>query len=87
VRLYRPTADEVLVHPWNAERIAQMLPKPPEYQLVEGAGHYVFLAPCPAVMAAAAREICQDPNGIDRVAFHARLNTEMVEFFRRTLTP
>jgi predicted dienelactone hydrolase len=87
VRLYRPTADEVLVHPWNAERIAQMLPKPPEYQLVEGAGHYVFLPPCPAILAARVPEICQDPPGIDRAAFHTRLNTEMIEFFRRTLTP
>jgi predicted dienelactone hydrolase len=87
VRLYRPTADEVLMHPWNAERIAQMLPRPPEYQLVEGAGHYVFLAPCTAMLSALAPEICKDPPGIDRAAFHARLNAEMIEFFRRTLTP
>src|SRR5262245_43100224 len=87
VRLYRPTADEMLLHPWHAERIAQMLPKPPEYQLVEGAGHFVFLAPCSAMLAALVPAICKDPPGIDRAAIHARLNTEMIEFFRRTLTP
>jgi predicted dienelactone hydrolase len=87
VRLYRPTADEILVHPWNAERIAQMLPKPPEYQLIEGAGHYVFLAPCPTLLALRLPEICKDPRGIDRAAVHARLNADMVDFFRRTLTP
>jgi predicted dienelactone hydrolase len=87
VRLYRPTADEVLLHPWNAERIAQMLPKQPEYQLIEGAGHFVFLAPCAAVLAALVPDICKDPPGIDRAAIHARLNAEMIEFFRRTLTP
>ena len=87
VLLYRPTADEMLLHPWHAERIAQMLPKPPEYQLIEGAGHFVFLAPCPAVIAARAPAICNDPPGIDRAAVHARLNAEMIEFFRRTLTP
>jgi hypothetical protein len=31
--------------------------------------------------------ICKDPRGIDRAAFHLRLNTEMVDFFRRTLAP
>jgi predicted dienelactone hydrolase len=86
VHLYRPTADEMLVHPWNAERIARMLPKPPEYQLVEGAGHFVFLAPCSAILAARAPVICRDPPGIDRAAFHARLNTEMIDFFRRSLS-
>lgn len=87
VRLYRPTADEVLAHPWNAERIAKMLPRPPEYQLVEGAGHYVFLPPCPMLLALRLPHICKDPRGVDRAAFHVRLNAEMVDFFRRTLAP
>jgi len=87
VRLYRPTADEILAHPWNAERVAQMLPRPPEYQLIEGAGHYVFLAPCPALLAFRIPEICKDPRGIDRAAVHAQLNAEMIDFFRRTLVP
>jgi predicted dienelactone hydrolase len=85
VRLYRPTADEILAHPWNAERIAQMLPKPPEYSLIEKAGHYVFLPPCPPMLASRIPEICKDPSGIDRAAIHARVNAEMIEFFRRTL--
>lgn len=87
VRLYRAGADEVLRHPWNAERIRQMLPSPPEYEVLEGAGHYVFLAPCPAALAAELPEICRDPPGIDRAAIHARLDAEMVDFFRRTLGP
>ena len=85
VRLYRPSADEILAHPWNAERIAKSLPKPPEYQVVEGAGHYVFLPPCPVILALRLRDICKDPPGIDRAAFHDRLNADMVDFFRRTL--
>lgn len=87
VRLYRPAADEVLAHPWNAERIAQMLPRPPEYQVIDRAGHYVFLAPCPSALAARIPEICKDPPGIDRAAIHERLNAEMIDFFRRTLAP
>jgi predicted dienelactone hydrolase len=85
VRLYRPAADEVLVHPWNAERVAQMLPKPPEYHVIEKAGHYVFLAPCSVSLAQRVPEICADPPGVDRAASHGRLNAEMIEFFRRTL--
>ena len=87
VRLYRPAADEVLVHPWNAERIAQMLPRPPEYQVIDRAGHYVFLAPCPMLLALRIPAICKDPPGVDRAAIHARLNAEMIEFFGRTLAP
>ena len=85
VRLYRAGADEVLPHPWNAERIRQFLPTPPEYEVIEGAGHFVFLAPCSAALARAVPAICTDPPGIDRIAIHQKLNAEMVAFFRRTL--
>jgi len=85
VRLYRPSTDELLAHPWNAERIASMLPRRPEYVVLEGAGHFVFLAPCSPAFAAQVPTICADPPGIDRVAFHRRLNDEMIDFFRRTL--
>jgi predicted dienelactone hydrolase len=46
VKIYRPSADEMLPHPWFAERIAQLLPTRPEYSVVDGAGHFTFLAPC-----------------------------------------
>lgn len=85
VRLYRPSTDELLAHPWNAERIASMLPRQPEYEVLEGAGHFVFLAPCSPAFAAQVPIICADPPGIDRVAFHRRLNDEMIDFFRRKL--
>lgn len=85
VRLYRPSADQILAHPWNAQRIAELLPTPPEYQIIDGAGHFVFLAPCPTQLASRLTFICTDPPGIDRTAMHARLNAEMVDFFRRTL--
>lgn len=85
IRLYRPSADEVLRHPFNAEHVRLNLPAPPEYEVVEGAGHYVFLTPCPASLRRGLPEICVDPPDIDRVQFHAKLNAEMIEFFRRTL--
>jgi len=85
VRLYRPTVDQVLRHPYNAEQVRRSLPKAPEYVEIEGAGHYVFLAPCSDALRRVAPEICSDPNGIERSALHARLNSEMVDFFERTL--
>jgi predicted dienelactone hydrolase len=87
VLLYRPTQDELLPHPWHAERIAQGLPTPPEYRSLHGAGHFVFLAPCSPALAARAPVICADPPGIDRKAIHAQLNVDMVAYFRKTLGP
>jgi predicted dienelactone hydrolase len=87
VRLYRPAADEMLPHPWHAERIAQSLPVPPEYQVLDRSGHFVFLAPCSWEFAWIAKQICTDPPGVDRAAVHERLNAEMAAFFRRSLTP
>lgn len=85
LRLYRPEADEVVRYPNDAEHLKQMLPRTPEYVVLPGSGHYVFLAPCPPALARQAREICVDPPGVDRAALHARLNAEIEEFFRRTL--
>jgi len=85
IRLYRPEADEVLRHPYNAERVRMMLPRAPEYVVLPGAGHYVFLAPYSPLLAQQAPQICVDPPGVDRGAVHARLNAEIEDFFRRTL--
>jgi len=85
IRLYRPEADEVLRHPYNAEHVRLMLPRAPEYSELPDAGHYVFLAPCSPVLARQAPQICVDPSGVDRGALHARLNAEIEDFFRRTL--
>ena len=82
VQLFRAGRDEVVRHPWNEERIAGALAKPPDYALIEGAGHYVFLAPCPPRLA---WDICADAPGIDRRAIHAQLNREIAEFLERAL--
>ncbi len=85
VRLYRGENDEVLRQPWHAQRIADNLPRPPEYEVIPGAGHYVFLVPCAAEVAGRYPVLCNDPPGVDRIAVHQRLNDEMVDFFKRTL--
>lgn len=87
VLLYRPSRDDLVPHPWGAERIADFLPTRPDYRVLEGAGHFVFLAPCPWMMSLTAWQVCSDPPGIDRAAIHVRLNAEMVAFFRQSLPP
>jgi dienelactone hydrolase len=51
VRLYRAERDQILYHPYDGETYRGMLPMVPETVGVAGAGHYVFLAPPPAILA------------------------------------
>ncbi|MET0379924.1 MAG: hypothetical protein ABW049_13110, partial [Spongiibacteraceae bacterium] len=68
-------------------------PVDPEYHVVANAGHFSFLTPCDwrmrgiiAVMRLFGTEaICNDPDGFDRVRFHADFNAEMVRFFSKAL--
>jgi predicted dienelactone hydrolase len=52
----------------------------PNYQVVAGAGHFAFLAPCPPDQAQA--DICQDAPGFDRRQFHQAWNARMAAFFK-----
>ena len=85
VRLYAAEKDEVLAVKDNAERVRRELPRPPEYRLLPGAGHYVFLAPCSGALQKQIPALCEDPPGIDREQLHAELAAETLAFFRRTL--
>ncbi|SFJ41057.1 alpha/beta hydrolase family protein [Bradyrhizobium sp. cf659] len=69
----------------GTERVAEGLPGKPEIHVVP-AGHFAFLAPCSAELAAAVPRICTDvPAGFDRVAFHREFNTAVMQFFREQL--
>lgn len=83
--LYTGTQDEVLLPIENAQRISKLLPNLYRFREIQGAGHYVFLAPCPAAMAEETPMICSDPPGIDRAALHRQINDDAVEFFDKTL--
>jgi predicted dienelactone hydrolase len=85
VHIDDPAEDKMLVRPFAAERIRDLLPEPPEYARVAGAGHYVYLAPCPEPVREKTPQLCTDPPGFDRAGFHLELATEMADFFRRTL--
>lgn len=85
IRLYRAEADEIVPAPFDAEHIRRALPREAEYQVIERASHYAFIAPCSPTLAQGVPEICRDPAGVDRVAIHLRLNAEISDFFARTL--
>lgn len=85
VQLWRAADDRVLPAPSYADAVRGALPTPPEYHVVPGAGHFDFLAPCGAGMAARLPTVCTSAPGFDRAAFHETFNRAVVVFFARTL--
>ncbi|WP_309606420.1 serine aminopeptidase domain-containing protein [Phenylobacterium sp.] len=83
VQLWRAEADTILPNPLYAEAVRGLLPRRPEYHVVPGADHFDFLPPCSDGLKAAAPQICG--SHIDRAAFHATFNAQVVRFFRATL--
>jgi predicted dienelactone hydrolase len=85
IQLWRGDSDEVLPHPRHAQHVYEGLPTKPEYHVVPNAGHFAFLAPCTAMAEKFAPEICRDPEGFDRAAFHREFNPAVVGFFKAKL--
>ena len=73
------------VSPDSAAAVDRSLPAAHEYHVVPHAAHFAFLAPCAPALAAQRPELCTDATGFDRVAFHKRLDTEVIAFFRQHL--
>lgn len=87
VQLWQAGEDQVLPAPYYAEPVRAALPRPPEFHLVEGAGHYDFQAPCTEVLARLVPAICSSRPEFDRAAFHARFNVEVTRFLTEALRP
>jgi len=81
VQLWSAPYDESVREAELAELSGQ-LPFPADYHSVPGAGHFVFLPPCTLLP-----ELCTDPPGFDRAAFHETFNKSIVEFFKARLAP
>lgn len=71
----------------HVEAIKAALTLQPDYHLVTGAGHFVFLAPCPPALVQSAPDIYRDPKGFSREAWHRTFNDAVVSFFRHQLLP
>jgi len=55
------------------------------YRVVAKAGHFAFLTPCPAAVAAELPMLCRDAPDFDRAAFHQEFNGAVLAFFRAYL--
>jgi predicted dienelactone hydrolase len=85
IQLWRVENDNQAPDAWNGGLIQDSLKAHPDSHLVRGADHFVFLAPCSDALAAAAAQICEDPPGFDRAAFHRAFNQSVVDFFTTRL--
>ncbi|WP_332454845.1 hypothetical protein [Burkholderia ubonensis] len=73
------------VTPESVAAIARALPAGIEFHVVPNSQHFGFLPPCPAELAKRAPEVCSDPPGFDREAFHKQLDADVLAFFRKNL--
>ncbi len=73
--------------------IRSAMATPPEFHEVANAGHFSFLAPCGLRLRAiimvmhwfGTEQICADPVGFDRRAFHEVFSRDVTAFFQREL--
>lgn len=85
VLLYSGDGDQLLALDKNAEALARKLPQAPNFKLLAGAGHFVFLAPCTEEQQVSTPALCTDAEGVDRVDIHRSLSVDAVRFFTETL--
>ncbi|KRP59332.1 alpha/beta hydrolase family protein [Pseudomonas trivialis] len=85
VLLYSGDGDKLVAVDKNAAALARKLPEPPDFKLLAGAGHFVFMAPCDSDQLAAMPAVCTDADGVDREGIHRDLISEAGRFFSHTL--
>ncbi|RRV10789.1 dienelactone hydrolase [Pseudomonas sp. v388] len=85
VLMFAGDDDQLLAVDRNAEALARKLPQPPDYRLLAGAGHFVFMAPCSAQQQGESPSLCTDREGVDREDIHRTLSAEAVRFFAGAL--
>lgn len=87
VLLYSGENDRLVFPDKNADALARKLPVEPEFKVIPGAGHFVFMAPCNDEQMAAMPGLCTDAQGVDREDIHRDLIYEAGRFFGKTLQP
>lgn len=83
--IYSGDRDQLLAIDKNAQALARKLPITPNYRLLAGAGHFVFMAPCDADQLEHMATVCTDAQGVDRIGIHLSLQDEATRFFSRVL--
>lgn len=85
LQMWRAENDSLAPDGWNGAVVRESLKVHPDTHTVQGADHFAFLAPCSDSLAAAVPQICQDPSGFDRAAFHRSFNQVVADFFTTKL--
>lgn len=83
--IYSGDSDTLVAIDKNADALARKLPIVPDYRLLAGAGHFVFMAPCTPEQRKTMAALCTDAEGVDREGIHRSLTAEAGRFFTRTL--
>ena len=81
VQLWTGAEDQVVPYASNVGIVRRLLPVPPEFHSVAGAGHTAFLRPC----LLGPPKLCRDGPGFDRGAFHKTFNRSVVAFYQAQL--
>jgi len=85
VLLYSGDGDKLVAFDKNAAALARKLPTAPDFKLLAGAGHFVFMAPCNEEQIRAMPALCTDADGVDREDIHRNLISEAGRFFSHAL--
>ncbi|VVO38600.1 alpha/beta hydrolase family protein [Pseudomonas fluorescens] len=85
VLLYSGDGDKLVAFDKNAAALARKLPTAPDFKLLAGAGHFVFMAPCTEEQIAAMPALCTDADGVDRKDIHRTMISEAGRFFSHAL--
>lgn len=89
VQIWSGAIDDRVPHDTNGANIATNLSNEPEVHVIEGAGHFAFLAACNPHLKEINPKIwnmvCVDADGFDRAMFHRVLDKKIVEFFDSSL--
>ncbi|MBV8536298.1 MAG: prolyl oligopeptidase family serine peptidase [Alphaproteobacteria bacterium] len=86
VQVWSAGKDVIAPPQWNADILRTAL-RSPDFHAEPEAGHFSFLPPCSEELAKVKGEICEDPPGFDRAAFHRDFNRTVVAFFSTHLPP
>ncbi|MGI4839410.1 MAG: alpha/beta hydrolase family protein [Janthinobacterium lividum] len=84
--IYAGDNDKLVAFDKNAGALARKLTNNPDYRLLPGAGHFVFMAPCSDEQKASAPGLCNDADGVDRVGIHHDLIDQAGHFFAEALS-
>ena len=86
MRMISAGKDEELDNRVNAQHFKNLLSDKAAHEIIAGAGHYIFMAPCSDQLKLVVPVICEDPASINRAEIHQRLNKDIAIFFDEVLS-